>query len=282
MISNSGKPFLSFKCNSWVLQMALLVGALALTVNTYAHGTLDIVSGKDWKASTSNANDSNGRSWTDVDYVEGPSWTQAFSPYPNGFAIPRPNQNGSPTHPDQGTTNAQLMWYSDKESPTGWNGPTTAYFRYSFDFNERVLGPGAPFLAWVGADDWMTLYVNGSKVTLDDSNATYILEKHQDPLTNLPDFVLVDFDNLLNKSGQNVLAIEAHDGDYPNSGEREYEWVFFDAQLDTPEFNFNTPLMQVIPEPQIYAMLLAGLALVGWLVKRREQPRVSWRLVDLS
>lgn len=256
-------------------QIVFLASVLAFCANSYAHEALNIISGGQWEASL------NG--------IDG--WIPAFAPYPNSFTVPNPNPSGTANginEPAPGTTNAQLMWYWGAGAytgvPTGRDGPTHAYFRYIFDFASTSIpacpqpGPvgapivpcGSPIGAWVAADDWMQLTVNGTVV-----GSPYILDDHM--VNGQPQPVGMDFGSLL-VQGTNTILIEAKDGCFSAScgntgeGDRLFEYVFFDAQLTggTPRPSFVSPAAAA-PEPVSLALFIGGLG--AMVITRRRSPK---------
>jgi len=205
-----------------------------------AHRVLDIVSGP---------GSADGSGWqVSKDRI---NWTPAFAPYPNPITRPNPNLNGGP-FPDEGTTNAQLMWYVEPNTvPDGKSGPNTVYLRYEFDLGLSTLLGGGVTGAWVAADDWMRLTVNGSEV------GTYLLDEHMDD-RGQPIPVFMDFTQYLNDilagspTDYNLIEIEAHDGG-ATAFNRAYEWAFFDAQY------IPTSQPKFLPEPAPVLLLVIGL-----------------------
>lgn len=224
--------------------IVVTVAVMTCTMSANAHRVLDIVSesgnadGSGWQASADKLN-----------------WTPAYAPYSNPITTPDPNLNGGPI-PDVGTTNAQLMWYAAPNTiPDGASGPDTVYFKYEFDLQTSTILGGGITGAWVAADDWMKLTVNGHEV------GTYLLTDHQDD-RGQPIPVFMAFDQYLNDilagdpTDHNIIEIEAHDGGV-NAYNRLYEWAFFDAQIN--------PISQprFLTEPAPVMLLVIGLAYFG-------------------
>jgi len=193
--------------------------------------------------------------------VDGVNWIPAYPEYPNNVTVPYPS-----------TTEGVLMWYWDiaNGNPTGTNGPNVAYFRAEFmltDLHDDSAG------AWIAADDWMELSVNGTSV------ATYYLSDHQAGSDRQPVPEFVDFTDQLNTryqgdlSGFNTITIEAHDGG-ENAYNRVYEWLFFDALnvSSTPVLGSlsgsNGSNSHPVPEPSTFMLVAVGLVAV-WGIKRR-------------
>ncbi len=238
------------------------VGGLLATASclypAHAHLILDIASGPGWEAS-----------------VDGINWFPAYAPYPNPFTEPTPNLNLDPTKidprvPDAGTSNAKLMWFAPPgTTPDGRSGPTKVFFKYEFDMSSATIfgDPQGVASALIAADDWMSVKLNGHEV------GTYLLDDHK--LSNgQPEPIAINLSNFLKTlslnpddppgTDHNVILIEAHDGGVA-AGERGYEWVFFDAQYDSPNpaspVTFRTP-GAAIPAPATALLMVSGLPLV--------------------
>jgi hypothetical protein len=225
------------------------VAIMTCTASASAHRVLDIVSG------SGNADGSGWQASTD-----GINWIPAYAPYPNPITTPNPNLNGG-IIPDIGTTNAQLMWYAaPNTTPDGMSGPDTVYFKYEFDLQTSTFAGGGQTYAWVAADDWMKLKVNGHEV------GTYLLDDHKDS-RGQPIPVAMNFDQYLNDilagdpTDHNIIEIEAHDGGV-NAVNRVYEWVFFDAQINP----ISQPVFLTEPAPVM--LLMIGLIYFGRKLKQ--------------
>ncbi|MCB1949414.1 MAG: hypothetical protein H6940_12230 [Burkholderiales bacterium] len=227
-----------------VFRMAFIATIVTFAVSASAHRILDIVSG---------AGNADGSGWqVSTDQI---SWIPAFAPYPNSITQPNPNLNGTPI-PDGGTTNAQLMWFAGPgTNPDGMSGPDTVYFRYEFDLAAKTLMGGGVTGAWVAADDWMRLTVNGFEV------GTYLLDDHMDD-RGQPMPVFMDFTQYLNDilagspTDHNIIEIEAHDGGL-TAFNRAYEWAFFDAQF------IPTSQPKFLSEPAPALLVIIGLIYFG-------------------
>lgn len=57
---------------------------------------------------------------------------------------------------------------------------------------------------------------------------------------------------------------------YPNHSSQAYGWLNYSSP-DSLEFLIDSVVTIPIPEPETYAMLLAGLGLIGFSVRRRKQ-----------
>lgn len=200
---------------------------------------------------------SGGFSWEAS--IDGENWLPAYPEYPNGVTVPYPE-----------TTDGVFMWYWDPADgfPTGGNGANTAYFRTTFMITDLH---GDDVGAWIAADDWMELSVNGESV------ATYLLTDEWVNGQPVPNFV--DFTSYLNTryqgdlTGYNTITIQAHDGSLTATYNRGYEWVFFDA------YNVNSmPVLSspsglndyaAVPEPTVGGMLLVGFLFVAGLAGKR-------------
>lgn len=205
---------------------------------------LSIVSGSGWRSADAVPADWASRTFDDS------AWSQAFAPYPNPITAPSDIVGGA--------TAAQLMWHWTQASmPTGSNGPTQAWFRFSFNLN---LEPDSlPILgqAILIADDDFEFFVNGQKY---DFGVPTDLD-HNFRTNGQPRPLLADFTSLL-VNGQNVLAIHAADGQLLAPSDRGFEYAFFDGTVAT---------VGVVPEPSQIAMLLGGLFAVLYMSGRRNR-----------
>jgi hypothetical protein len=176
----------------------------------------------------------------------------AYAPYPNEI-----------TRLDPSTTNAELMWYWDLTDPgnptplpTGANGPHGP-IDFSTSFNlASAPNPGDLYGAWIAADDFMSLNVNGSLA------GSYVLDQHKDA-QDQPVPVFVDFTFLLH-AGTNDISILACDGVPGSCHDRAFEWAFIDAERG-PE---QAPAFVAIPEPST-VRLLGAIALITMVLRRR-------------
>lgn len=223
----------------------------------YAHRNLDIVSG-----ATGNGSDLGWEASLDET-----NWFPISAPYPNPITAPNLNLNGV-SIPDAGSSNAKLMWYLPPGGTAdGMSGPTKVFFRYVFDLNSATLLGGGITNAWIAADDWMSVKVNGNEV------GTYLLDDHKLP-NGQPEPILINFTEFLNDilegdpTSLNTILIEAHDGGV-SPFDRAFEWVFFDAQANPllgQGPTFVTP--SAVPEPTALALLIAGFLGFGGIFGR--------------
>jgi hypothetical protein len=232
-VATSPRPGPRWACARRLVLCAVVLASAAGTA--WANGR-KWVSGPNWEAS-----------------VDGTNWTQAYAPYPNDITTPR-------------DTLASLMWYwNDATAPTGTDGPNAAQFRIqSNNFNAP-----APTGAWIAADDWMELFVNGHLV------ASYALAEHTSMGQPVP--VYVDFSAYVNDVGDNgdpplnTFEIRAHDGTRDSATDRRNEWVFFDPNtLTSPPT--RDPASFFIPTAPTWALLLAGLMALRQVRARRRNP----------
>lgn len=240
-----------YRCQQ--LHLIIAVSVFSFSANAYAHLSLPILSGSSgWEASLDNS-----------------TWIPAFGSYPNPITTPVVTTDNDVVGDE---FRATLMWYWGEGdyagTPDGKSGPNTVYFRFSFDLEMLT---GGPAMAWVAADDWMRLTVNGYTV------GTYTLDDHKLP-NGQPDPILMEFTEFLNTvdmgngefflgdgSGQNFITIEAHDGGAV-AKDRYYEWIFFDAQHIGPGESVS---FQSVPEPASLALAVAGLGAIGAIRYRR-------------
>lgn len=219
------------------LRLIIATLAFSFSANLYAEVPLPILSGSSgWEASLDNS-----------------TWIPAYGSYPNPISRPVViTDNPDPARPT-------LMWYwGDGEYtgiPDGQHGPSTVYFRYKFFLGEDyelLLRSGERFGAFMAADDYMDVSVNG------ESLGWYDLGVSQLP-NGQPDVTFKYFHHFLNP-GENIITIIAQDT------RSHYEWVFFDAQHigsgDRVSF-------QSVTEPASLALIVAGLGLIRTLRYRR-------------
>lgn len=128
---------------------------------------------------------------------------------------------------------AHVTW-SDGNFSTG---PTPSYFRHVFPIDGT---PVSGVLDWA-ADDDLFSYINGILVASDTDR--YATTRYDIDVTSC----LVP--------GENLIAIKAHDSF--GGGEN------IQAALEIQTLP--------VPEPETYALMLAGLGLVGFAVRRRIQ-----------
>jgi hypothetical protein len=173
------------------------------------------------------------------------------------------------------------MWYWDPTdpnnptpSPTGANGPhgpINFTFNFSLPFGPE---PGGQYGAWIAADDFMSLFINGigpiqNPTTPEGGlglDTSYILDNHKGP-DNQPIPVFIDFTSAL-QVGTNTITITACDGNFPTCQDRAYEWAFIDAEHgpDQPPAFITAPA----PMPEPSSMSLLGVAaLAGWAFRKR-------------
>jgi hypothetical protein len=181
----------------------------------------------------------------------------AYAPYPNPV-----------DHPDPATTNGQYMWYWDPSDPTnptslptganGSHGPI--HFTHTTANLSSISGT---YGAWLAADDFEELFVNGTSV------GTYSLDAHKDPVTGFPVPVFVDFTSELH-TGVNALELRACDGiSLSNCFDRGFEAAFFDAEHGPTQQPVFISGPAPIPEPSSLSLLsIAALATLTLIRKR--------------
>lgn len=228
-----------------------LISILAVTAqDARAHGGLGSTCGL-CHATRSDPFASGDRAWEAR--KGGSPWIPAFAPYPNPITKP---PSLSP---------AELMWLWDKtDTPTGANGPNEATFRVTLDLAGSFLSHysfALPVGAWVAADDWLELVINGK------SKGTYLLDDHKRS-DGQPEPIFIPFDTsdwLYDASDptkriRNEILINARDGDGTTAYDRQFEWVYFESRGGTAG---DTPLFEA-PEPAALSILaLACLALAA-------------------
>lgn len=206
---------------------------------------ISIVSGIEWRSAESVPAD-----WASTTFDDS-GWRQAYAPYPNDVTTPADIAGGPSA--------ATLMWHWPRpDQPSGSNGPTQAWFRYTFNL---ALTPDAlPLIAQalVIADDEFELFVNG--MLYDFGRSSALDDNMRGNGQPLP--LLADFTGML-RNGSNVLAIHAADNALDNPGDREYEYVYFEGMVRT------------VPEPGSAALMALGmLGLMGAAARaRRRQGR---------
>lgn len=160
--------------------------------DTVAKGIISksIVGGKGWVVTTSPGPDcpaANCLAWTTTNYNDSAWVTPTLTDNSGGITFVDDVLPG---------TKAKFMWHP--------SASTVAYFRYKFtlDATSQTLPLSAG--AFVGADDFYELWVNGNFV------ASGLLSEHVQGPDWFPQSV--DLTPYL-QSGQNVIAIRANDGD---------------------------------------------------------------------
>lgn len=219
------------------VRMAVCALALMAAGAALANGRV-YSSGPKWEAST-----------------DGQNWIPAYAPYPNDFTVPV-------------DTLGQLMWYWDRAgTPSGSDGENSARFRIS-RLKVAPLSQINNDGAWIAADDWMELFVNGH------SAATYLLDQHQ-RADGQPMPMWVNFAQWLNRGDQddNVFEIHAHDGFAPTGAsdgaqDRVFEWVFFD--MFSEPTRDPASFFAAVPTPSVPALLVAALVAAGLARARRQ------------
>jgi hypothetical protein len=164
------------------------------------------------------------RKWTDIGYDDS-KWE---------IPVVSDNNGGTTIKSVLPGTKAHFMWYPSTANE--------AYFRYKFTLNSS--NKTLPLLAeaFVEADDYLEVWVNGNFVTSGN------LADHLNPTTGKWNPQIADMTPYL-QDGQNVIAIRANDGDckqrdpgtgrcfrIPDNGEsysRVYKNVFFDGIIKT-------------------------------------------------
>lgn len=131
---------------------------------------------------------------------------------------------------------AKGIWSSGGQFSTT---ETTVWARQ--EWNLASLPVSASLVA--GFDDDADLWVNGTQVISDHNG----IANNVGPVDVRPYLTL----------GTNVIAFTASDN-YPVWGYNHSSWAQIDGQVAAP-----------VPEPQTYALMLAGLAAVGWVGRRR-------------
>lgn len=166
---------------------------------------LSIVSGIEWRSAESVPAD-----WASTTFG-GSTWRQAYAPYPNAVTTPADIAGAASA--------ADLMWdWPGPDLPTGSDGPTEAWFRYTFDL---ALTPDAlPLIAQalIIADDEFEFFVNG--MLYDFGRSTALDDNMRGNGQPLPLFA--DFTSML-RNGTNVLAIHAADSALAAPAERDDE-----------------------------------------------------------
>lgn len=228
-------------------RLTAVVALVCLAHMPAAHAApvnISIVSGIEWRSAESVPAD-----WASPTFDDS-GWGQAYAPYPNDITTPADIAGGPSA--------AQLMWHWLRpDQPTGSNGPTQAWFRYTFNL---ALTPDAlPLLAQalVIADDEFELFVNG--MLYDFGRSTALDNNLRGNGQPLP--LLADFSSML-RNGTNVLAIHAADNALGAPSDRENEYVYFEGRVLT------------VPEPGSMALMALGmLCWMGVVARARRQQR---------
>jgi hypothetical protein len=196
----------------------------------------NIVSDSSWKSSNTFVQGWEQTSFNDT------AWSAARAPYPT------PSEFG-PNVVIPGTS-AQPIWHDPAGTSDGTTGDNEVFLRKSFTLS--MASDSLPLLgqALINVDDDYDFFVNGQLA----------FSNHDQGTSLVSDFV--DFGHFL-RNGENVFAIHAVDGAWGHPADRIYERVILDARI-------ATVTIAPVPEPEIYAMLLAGLGRTSFMARRKK------------
>lgn len=213
-----------------VLSILALIG-VSNAQDLMAYGnvstTTSIVSSDKWRVTTNPGvacPAANCKLWTDINYDDS-QWQVPVVTISNGVTTPQGSLPG---------TKAKFMWHPD-------NSAKEAYFRYKFTLNSTNKTLPSLAEAFVEADDYFELWVNGNFVTSGILAGHYSSNGQWNPQ-------VADMTPYL-QDGENVIAIRANDGGcakrdvetgkclrIPDNGapsDLGYKNVFFDGVIST-------------------------------------------------
>jgi hypothetical protein len=172
-----------------------------------------------------------GSGWQTGDSA-GVTWLQGRAPFGNCGPL-------GGDAPDCAFWNIQPEFFAATRWPEDGEDGIDLWVRTAVAIDESDVGQ--PVFWQLGVDNGYALYINGALVSQDNSEGF----THRWEYTGT---------TVLSQVGENFIAVELHD----HGG-----LTWFDMTMD-----FGT-VPPAIPEPQTYALMLAGLALLGAFVCRK-------------
>ncbi|MBI5659749.1 MAG: FxDxF family PEP-CTERM protein [Nitrosomonadales bacterium] len=183
--------------------------------------------------------------------TDGINFSAAKVAYPGAY----PNFNSGQTCCGMDSVSADAAWITTPSvvstSPTtGWGISNTVYARKLFDLSGYDLGTVSLSGSWRVADTDYGIYINGNLVS-GTNNHAYAFAQDQAFSLSAGSGYFVAGNNTIELRGQSVNNV-------------------WDGFWLAGTVGGQAAPITAVPEPETYAMLLAGLGLLGFTVRRRK------------